>query len=48
MMQKNVKGTNLQVCSLNPKTGFLRNGLCEQCDSDQGNHTVCAEVSDEF
>lgn len=48
MIQKNVKGTNLQVCSLNPKTGFLRNGSCEQCDSDQGNHTVCAEVSDEF
>ena len=48
MIQKNVKGTNLQVCSLNPKTGFLRNGLCEECDYDQGNHTVCAEVSDEF
>lgn len=48
MTQKNVKGTNLQVCSLNPKTGFLRNGFCESCESDNGLHTVCAEVSEEF
>jgi uncharacterized protein (DUF2237 family) len=47
-MQKNVKGTNLQVCSLNPKTGYSRNGLCDTCESDQGSHTVCAEVSEEF
>ena len=47
-MQKNVKGTNLQVCSLNPKTGYYRNGLCHTCESDQGSHTVCAEVSEEF
>lgn len=47
-MQKNVKGTNLQVCSLNPKTGYYRNGLCDTCESDLGSHTVCAEVSEEF
>jgi uncharacterized protein (DUF2237 family) len=48
MTQKNVKGTILQVCSLNPKTGYFRSGSCESCETDQGSHTVCAQVTKDF
>lgn len=29
-------------------TGYLRNGYCEVPGSDYGNHSVAAEVTDEF
>jgi hypothetical protein len=29
-------------------TGYLRNGYCEVPASDGGNHSIAAEVSDEF
>ena len=45
---KNVLGTALQLCSLNPLTGFTRSGCCETGPNDNGNHTVCAQVTDEF
>ena len=47
-MIKNILGTNLKVCSLNPITGFTRSGCCETGPEDLGQHTVCAEVTDEF
>jgi hypothetical protein len=47
-MTKNILGTNLEVCSLNPITGFTRSGCCETGPEDLGQHTVCAEVTDEF
>ena len=47
-MIKNILGTNLEVCSLNPITGFTRNGCCETGPEDLGQHTVCAEVTDDF
>ena len=34
--------------STTPKTGFLRNGYCEVPPEDYGNHSVAAEVTDEF
>lgn len=46
--QKNVLGTTLQVCSLDPITGFTRNGCCETGADDTGSHTVCAQVTEEF
>lgn len=46
--QKNVLGTALQVCSLDPMTGFTRNGCCETGVEDTGSHTVCALMTDEF
>jgi len=46
--QKNVLGTALQVCSLDPLTGFTRNGCCETGADDAGSHTVCAQVTEEF
>lgn len=47
-MVSNVLGTELQTCSMDPLTGFLRDGCCNTNGSDQGVHTVCAVVTDEF
>jgi len=45
---KNVLGTALQLCSTAPLTGFTRSGCCETGIEDTGNHTVCAQMTDEF
>ncbi len=47
-MAKNVLGTPLQTCSMNPLTGFTRTGCCESGVEDTGNHTVCCQVTEEF
>ena len=44
----NVLGAALAVCSVNPLTGFFRNGACDTCAQDQGSHTVCAVLTAEF
>lgn len=46
--QQNVLGTALQPCSLDPLTGWTRNGCCETDDNDHGVHTVCALMTEEF
>ena len=45
---KNVLGTELQTCSLDPKTGFYRDGCCNTGAGDAGVHTVCAVMTEEF
>lgn len=45
---KNVLGTALQACSMNPLTGFTRSGCCETGPEDTGRHTVCAQMTEEF
>lgn len=45
---KNVLGGPLTPCSLDPITGFFRDGACNTCAADQGSHTVCAILTDEF
>ena len=47
-MAKNVLGTELQSCSLDPLTGFYRNGCCDTGAGDVGVHTVCARVTADF
>ncbi|MCB1172092.1 MAG: DUF2237 domain-containing protein [Leptospiraceae bacterium] len=47
-MALNVLGTELQICSQNPVTGFYRNGCCDTGPEDRGLHTVCALMSAEF
>ncbi len=47
-MALNVYGKTLQVCSVDPMTGFFRNGCCDTNGEDQGQHTVCAEMTDDF
>jgi uncharacterized protein len=46
--QRNVFGDPIQVCSLEPRTGFFRTGCCETGSEDVGVHTVCVEVTAEF
>lgn len=47
-MAKNVLGNDLEVCGLDPLTGFYRDGYCSTGTEDSGVHTVCAVVSEEF
>ena len=47
-MAKNVLGGELVSCSEDPMTGFFRNGRCDTNHDDQGMHTVCALMTDEF
>jgi len=47
-MNKNIFGEKLITCSINPMTGFFRNGCCDTDNSDLGMHTVCVIISDEF
>ena len=38
--QKNVLGENLEECSNNPLTGWLRDGCCNTDENDIGMHTA--------
>tara|TARA_R110000868_G_scaffold69764_5_gene205286 strand:- start:57761 stop:58189 length:429 start_codon:yes stop_codon:yes gene_type:complete len=44
----NVLGSALELASLDPLTGFFRDGHCNTCVQDSGSHTVCAVMTDEF
>ena len=46
--QKNVLGEDLEECSLDPLTGWLRDGCCNTDENDHGLHTVCVKVNNEF
>jgi uncharacterized protein (DUF2237 family) len=48
MFQLNVYKKPLELCCLDPLTGFYRSGSCETSKDDHGTHTVCAEISAEF
>jgi uncharacterized protein (DUF2237 family) len=44
----NVVGGKLLPCSIEPQTGFYRDGCCATGPEDLGSHTVCAVMTDEF
>jgi hypothetical protein len=44
----NVLGTELELCCLDPMTGFNRDGFCSTGSRDVGSHTVCARVTEAF
>ena len=46
--QTNVLGSELQDCSIDPMTGFYRDGCCNTGPGDVGTHTVCSIMTDEF
>ena len=46
--QKNLLGLPLVPCSLQPRTGFFRNGCCETGPEDRGAHVVCVVVTAAF
>jgi uncharacterized protein (DUF2237 family) len=45
---RNVLGERLEVCSMQPMTGFFRDGCCNTSDEDVGSHTVCVVMTDAF
>ena len=45
---RNVLGGELIPCSVDPVTGFYRNGCCETGPHDLGLHTVCAVMTADF
>jgi uncharacterized protein (DUF2237 family) len=45
---RNVLGTDLEPCSLDPLTGFFRDGCCDTDEHDRGLHVVCARMTAEF
>ncbi|WP_020531853.1 DUF2237 family protein [Flexithrix dorotheae] len=47
-MDKNVFGESLIPCSMEPLTGFFRDGCCNTNEEDHGMHTVCVELTAEF
>ena len=45
---RNVLGGSLELCSINPMTGFYRDGCCDTGRQDIGSHTVCAVMTADF
>lgn len=48
MANLNVLGDDLEMCSVDPLTGFYRDGKCRTGSDDRGLHCVCAVMTDEF
>ncbi|MBW3664546.1 MAG: DUF2237 domain-containing protein [Actinobacteria bacterium] len=48
MPERNVLGGELQPCSIDPLTGWFRDGSCRTGPGDIGSHTICAVMSAEF
>ncbi len=44
----NVLGGPLTRCSVDPITGFFRDGCCNTSHSDRGMHTICAIMTEAF
>jgi uncharacterized protein len=47
-MARNVHGSEMMPCSIEPLTGFYRDACCNTGPEDLGVHTVCVEVTDDF
>ena len=45
---RNVFGEPLEACSINPMTGFYRDGCCNTGQEDVGSHTVCVVMTAAF
>jgi uncharacterized protein (DUF2237 family) len=48
MNARNVTGGPLALCSVEPLTGWMRDGCCNTDANDQGRHVVCAVMTAEF
>ena len=46
--QLNIFGEPILPCSVDPITGYFRDGCCNTDMSDFGSHTVCAEMTEKF
>jgi uncharacterized protein (DUF2237 family) len=47
-MANNVLRGPLESCSMDPVTGFFRDGCCNTGGEDMGLHLVCCEMTEEF
>jgi hypothetical protein len=45
---KNVLGGTLISCSMEPLTGFYRDGQCQVGPEDHGCHAICCELTSDF
>ncbi|ELY45051.1 DUF2237 family protein [Natronorubrum sulfidifaciens] len=45
---RNVYGGDLEPCSTEPMTGFLRDGCCRRVEGDRGRHELCAVMTEPF
>lgn len=45
--ERNVLGTELQPCGIDPLTGFYRDGACT-CGPAQARHLICVVLTQEF
>jgi uncharacterized protein (DUF2237 family) len=45
---RNVLGDRLELCSIDPMTGFFRDGCCDTSREDVGSHTLCAVMTAAF
>lgn len=45
---RNVLGEPLQPCSIDPLTGYYRDGCCNTSADDTGSHVICAQMTAEF
>lgn len=45
---KNVLGEPLEPCSMDPVTGFFRDGCCSTGPLDVGRHVVCVRATAQF
>lgn len=48
MTARNVIGEELETCSVDPVTGWFRDGTCQTSPDDVGSHTICAVMTAEF
>jgi len=48
MDEQNVLGGPLEGCSVDPVTGWFRDGTCRTAPGDVGSHTICAVMTTEF
>lgn len=47
-VEHNVLGGDLEICGVDPLTGWFRDGSCATNEQDGGSHTICAVVTQEF
>lgn len=45
---RNIDNEKLQKCSINPMTGYNRDGYCRTNMFDRGKHLVCAQMDKRF
>jgi uncharacterized protein len=48
MSERNVLGGDLETCSVDPVTGWFRDGSCQTGPDDLGSHTICAVMTPQF